>query len=96
MKLLMSGEKMVLLEIRASTGVASDIHVHSHESVIYVISGKLSTTIDDHPFFLNPGDVCRHPSMTFHSVKALADTVFIEVKSPPPSMDSVMGWGGSP
>jgi quercetin dioxygenase-like cupin family protein len=82
-KQLIQSQQMALLEVRVGSGVASAPHAHSHESLSYVISGKLRTSIGDDAFELGPGDVCRHPSGVSHTVEALQDSVFVEVKSPP-------------
>jgi quercetin dioxygenase-like cupin family protein len=88
-KPLMRSRSMALLEVRVASGVASALHTHAHESLIYVVSGKLRTTIGEQIFVLGPGDVCRHPSGESHVVEALQDTVFVEVKSPPPDLQQV-------
>jgi quercetin dioxygenase-like cupin family protein len=90
-KPLMRGESMALLEVRMRAGVASSLHVHDHESLLYVVSGRLRTTIDNETFVLGPGDVCRHPRQASHRVEALEDTVFVEVKSPPIEFGQVFG-----
>jgi quercetin dioxygenase-like cupin family protein len=90
-KPLMRGETMVLLEVRVRAGAASPIHTHSHESLIYVVSGRVKTTINNETFVLGPGDVCRHPRAVGHRVEALEDAVFVEVKSPPIELCQVFG-----
>ena len=90
-KPLMRGESMALLEVRVRAGAASLIHTHSHESLIYVVSGRLKTIINDETFVLGPGDVCRHPRAVGHRVEALEDTVFVEIKSPPIELRQVFG-----
>jgi quercetin dioxygenase-like cupin family protein len=90
-KPLMQGESMALLEVRMRAGVASSLHAHAHESLLYVVSGRLRTTVNNETFVLGPGDVCRHPSAATHRVEALEDTVFVEVKSPPIEFSQVFG-----
>jgi quercetin dioxygenase-like cupin family protein len=90
-KPLMRGENMALLEVRVQAGAASSIHTHAHESLIYVVSGRLKTIINNETFVLGPGDVCRHPRAVGHRVEALEDTVFVEVKSPPIESRQVFG-----
>lgn len=90
-KPLMHGQHMALLEIRIRAGVSSPIHRHAHESLIYVVSGRLKTTVNDEAFVLGPGDVGRHPSDAGHRVEALEDTLFIEIKSPPIELGQVFG-----
>jgi quercetin dioxygenase-like cupin family protein len=92
-KPLMQGETMALLEVRVTAGATSAIHAHSHESVLYVVSGRLKTVIDDETFVLGPGDACRHPQGASHRVEAVEDTVFVEIKSPPIAFSQVFGNG---
>ena len=94
-KPLMQGDRMALLEIRVRAGVASRFHAHSHESLIYVVSGRLKTTVDNETFVLGPGDVCRHPCASSHRVEALEDTLFVEVKSPPIELRQIFGLAAS-
>jgi quercetin dioxygenase-like cupin family protein len=93
-KPLMLGEHMALLEVRVQAGAASALHAHSHESLIYVVSGKLSTTIGSETFVLREGDACRHAASVAHRVEALEDTTFIEIKSPPLELGKTLGLHG--
>ena len=81
-KALMSGDRMVMLEVRYSAGSASPVHVHQHESLCYVVSGRAEATVGDESFTLGPGDVCLHPDGVPHGLEAIVDTTVIEVKSP--------------
>lgn len=90
-KPLLRGDSMALLEVRMRAGVASSLHAHAHESLLYVVSGRLRTTVNNETFVLGPGDVCRHPRDASHRVEALEDTVFVEVKSPPIEFGRVFG-----
>jgi len=94
-KPLIAGENMALLEVRVRTGEASSMHAHSHESLIYVVSGRLKTIIDNETFVLGPGDACRHPCAVGHRVEALEDTIFVEVKSPPIELRQIFGIGAA-
>ena len=51
-KPLIMGEHMTFLEIQYEKGTGEQLHVHSHESLVYVISGRLKTTIGDEAFVL--------------------------------------------
>jgi quercetin dioxygenase-like cupin family protein len=90
-KPMLSGEKVSLLEVRLRRGTASSMHAHSHESLIYVVSGALKTIIGGRHYVLGAGDACRHPEQVMHSVEALEDTVFVEVKSPIPALSTTLG-----
>ena len=49
---LIMGEHMTFLEIHYEKSTGAPLHVHSHESLVYVISGRLKTTIGDGAFVL--------------------------------------------
>ncbi len=95
-KPLIRGEGLSLLEVRVPAGVASALHVHGHECLVYVVSGKLRTTVEGESFVLGPGDACRHPTSRPHCVRAIEDTVFVEVKSPPPDLGATLGLAEDP
>jgi len=90
-KPMLSGEKVSLLEVRVRRGTVSSMHAHSHESLIYVVSGALKTIIGERQYVLGAGDACRHPEQVMHNVEALEDTVFVEVKSPIPALSATLG-----
>ena len=46
MKVMIPGENMNMLEIRYPAGSRSPTHAHLHESVCYVISGRIRGTIE--------------------------------------------------
>lgn len=89
-KLRMSGDEMIMLEIFYAKGVGTPPHFHTHESMIYLLSGKLKGTIDGKDVTMLPGDTCRHPTGVLHSVEALEDSVIIECKSPAPDISAFM------
>lgn len=89
-KPLLKGDQMSLLEVHLQRGVASATHVHAHESLIYVVQGRLRTTVAGTVTLLGPGEAGRHPAQVPHSVEALEETVFVEIKSPVPDIGSVL------
>jgi quercetin dioxygenase-like cupin family protein len=80
-----------LLEVHLQRGVASATHVHAHESLLYVVSGKVKTIVGGEVVILGPGDAGRHPAEVPHSVEALEETLFVEIKSPAPDIAKVLG-----
>jgi len=90
-KPMIESDEMTLLEVRLPAGTAAPLHVHSHDSLIYVVTGKIKTTVGKDVFVLGPGDVCRHPRNVPHSVEALQDSLLIEVKAPSPDIGHVFG-----
>jgi len=93
MKVMMAGENMNMLEISYPAGSSSPPHAHEHESVAYVISGRIKGTIEGESVILGPGDACRHPEGVEHSVEAIEDAVILEIKSPPQPLDQFLGPG---
>ena len=89
-KPLLKGDHMSLLELHLQPGVASEMHAHAHESLLYVVRGRLKTTVGSEGVILGPGDAGRHPHGVAHSVEALEETVFVEIKSPPPNIGKVL------
>jgi quercetin dioxygenase-like cupin family protein len=90
-KPMLAGDCMALLEVRMLRGVSSQMHTHSHESVLYVVSGSLKIVVADEAFIVRSGQACRHPKDVMHSVEALEDTLFVEIKSPVPALDATFG-----
>jgi quercetin dioxygenase-like cupin family protein len=87
---LARGDHIALLEVLLPGGVSSPLHTHDHESVLYVLRGKPRTTIDGTVLLLGPGDSCLQPRDVGHSVEALEETLFLEIKSPAPNLDDFL------
>ena len=91
LKPLLRGEQMTMLELHYQPGTKAPLHTHTHESLIYVVSGRVKTWIGDEIFVLGPGDVARHPAGVLHTVEALVESTIIEVKSPAPDITTFIG-----
>lgn len=85
-KPLIKGNEMTFLEIHYAAGVGAPLHSHTHESIVYVVKGKVKTTVAGDEFIMGPGDVCRHAAGVLHGVEALEDSVVVEIKSPAPDI----------
>lgn len=81
-KPLIKGDEMTFIEIHYQPGVGAPLHAHSHESLAYIVRGKVKMTVGDEHYILGPGDVCRHPKNVPHSVEAIEESVMVEIKSP--------------
>jgi len=88
---LIQGEQMSMMETRVRAGVAAPPHAHDHESLIYLLHGRLKTVVGGKSFVLDPGDACRHPRNVSHHIEALEDSTFIEIKSPAPDFGRLYG-----
>ena len=96
LKPLLRGEQMTMLELHYQPGTKAPLHTHTHESLIYVVSGRVRTWIGDDVYLLGPGDVARHPPGVLHTVEALVESTIIEVKSPAPDIAQFMGTSKHP
>jgi quercetin dioxygenase-like cupin family protein len=83
-KPLIKGDQMTFLEIHYAAGVGAPLHTHTHESVAYVVKGKVKSTVGEDEFIMGPGDVCRHPIGVLHGLEAIEESVVVEIKSPAP------------
>ena len=90
-KPLIEGEEMTLMEIQLSAGVSSPPHAHDHESLVYVVKGKLKAVVGDRTLVLGPGDVCRRPRDVSHFLEALDNSTFVEIKSPAVDLMRILG-----
>ena len=90
-KPLIKGDEMTFLEIHYTPGVGAPMHVHQHESLAYVVRGKVKMTVGNEEYILGPGDVCRHPKGVPHGVEAVEASVVVEIKSPAPDISTFLG-----
>jgi quercetin dioxygenase-like cupin family protein len=90
-KPLIKGDQMTFLEIHYTPGVGAPLHVHSHESLAYVVKGRVKMTVGKEEYTLGPGDVCRHPAGVPHGVEGIEESVVVEIKSPAPEISSFLG-----
>jgi quercetin dioxygenase-like cupin family protein len=93
-KPLIKGDEMTLLEIHYAAGVGAPLHAHTHESIAYVVKGKVKSTVGSQEFIMGPGDVCRHPKGVQHGLEALEESVVVEVKSPAPEIGAFFAMRG--
>src|SRR5688572_25364447 len=82
MKPLIAGDEMTLLEIQYAPGAGAPLHVHRHETLAYVVKGKVKMTVGSEEYVLGEGDVCRHPEGIPHGVEGIEQAVVVEIKSP--------------
>lgn len=81
---LMVGDEILLLEVERKKGLIDPIHKHlDHESMGYLIKGRLRLIIGGKEFIAEPGSSWVHPVGVDHFSEALEDCLQIEIKSPP-------------
>ena len=81
-KTLAYGIKTSLSEFRLEKDSVIPIHSHPHEQTGYMISGRMTFTIDAEIYNAGPGDGWCIPSNVEHGVEVHEDSVVIEVFSP--------------
>jgi quercetin dioxygenase-like cupin family protein len=91
LKQLIRGDQMTLLELHYRPGVRGPIHVHAHESVVYVVKGRVKTTIGNEVHFLDAGDAACHPAGVPHTVESIEESTVIEIKSPAQDISEFLG-----
>jgi quercetin dioxygenase-like cupin family protein len=87
-KPLIKGDEMTFLEIHYAPGVGAPLHTHTHESIAYVVKGKVKSTVEDQQFIMGPGDACRHPKGVLHGMEAIEESLVVEIKSPAPEISA--------
>jgi quercetin dioxygenase-like cupin family protein len=75
---------MVFVETTFAKGGGSPPHSHAdHDSIVYVVRGRMRVTIGSETWEAAPGDAFQHRPGVVHYMEALEETVTVEVKSPP-------------
>ena len=92
-KPLSKGDEMTFLEIQYAPGVGAPLHTHAHESIVYVVKGKVRSKVGAEEYVLGPGDVCRHPKGVLHGLDAIEESVVVEIKAPAPEIASFFAMG---
>jgi quercetin dioxygenase-like cupin family protein len=84
LKPLLVGNDMLMVEIFEKAGVRVPEHSHDdHESVVYLIKGRMKLVIGGKEFVAKAGDAWIHPKGVPHWSETLEDCLAIEIKSPP-------------
>jgi quercetin dioxygenase-like cupin family protein len=81
-KTLAYGDKTSLGEFRLEGGCKIPNHNHPHEQTGYMISGRMTFTIDGEGHNAEAGSSWNIPGNVEHSVEVHEDSVVIEVFSP--------------
>lgn len=82
-KPLMVGADTLVMEVHRKQGLIDPAHHHpDHESICYLVSGRMRVIIEGREFIAGPGDIWKHRPGVTHYHEALEDCVQIEIKSP--------------
>jgi len=77
------GKDMMLARVLLKKGCIVPEHSHHNEQITYVLEGALKFWIDGKVIVVNSGEVLTIPPHMPHKAEALADTVDLDVFSPP-------------
>ena len=80
---VLSGQSVMVARILLRKGCIVPLHSHHNEQVSYVMEGAMEFRIDGRKIVANSGDVLIIPSHMPHQVEALADSVSLDIFSPP-------------
>lgn len=83
---MITGDSMMIAEIRLAKGDAVPMHSHHNEQLTYITQGALHFKLgeaQDREITVRAGEVLVIPSNTPHSAYALEDTIDIDIFSPP-------------
>lgn len=82
-RILLHGTYGLMIEVHNPKGMRTPRHSHTHESFLYVVSGKVRATVGDEIGIALAGDAILHPAGVEHVSEAVEESVWIEVKAPP-------------
>jgi quercetin dioxygenase-like cupin family protein len=83
---IINGNRMMLTQVFLKKGSVVPMHSHDNEQLTYILEGALKFWIaeeDSEPIVVSAGEVLVIPSNVPHKAEALADTVDVDVFSPP-------------
>lgn len=81
---LMVGKEILMLHVFREKGLVDPVHKHmDHETVAYLIRGRLRLVIGGKEFIAEAGTSWIHPEGVEHYSEALEDCEQLEIKSPP-------------
>jgi len=81
---LMVGKDILMLHVWREKGLIDPVHKHmDHETVAYLIKGRLRLVIGGKEFIAEAGTSWIHPRGVEHYSEALEDCEQLEIKSPP-------------
>jgi quercetin dioxygenase-like cupin family protein len=80
---LVTGEKVMLVNLSLAAGAVVSQHQHPHEQVSYVLAGALEFDINGEKRLVRGGEVVVIPSHVPHAVIVLEDSQVLDVFSPP-------------
>jgi quercetin dioxygenase-like cupin family protein len=83
---LITGDSMMIAEVRLAKGEVVPKHAHHNEQITYITEGALQFHLGENgeqEVTVHAGEVLVIPSNVPHTARALEDTIDIDVFSPP-------------
>jgi quercetin dioxygenase-like cupin family protein len=77
------GQNVMLARVLLKRGCIVPLHSHHNEQLTYILEGALKFWIDGKEIVVNAGEVLAIPAHMPHKAQALADTVDLDVFTPP-------------
>jgi len=77
------GQAIMVARVLMKKGCIVPEHSHHNEQVTYILEGALKFWIDGKEIVVNAGEVLTIPSHMVHKAEALAETVDLDVFTPP-------------
>lgn len=82
-ELLVVGDGTMLVRLELKAGFDQDGHLHpDHESIGYVLSGRVEMAVGDRVETLTAGSTWYHPRGVRHTCKVLEDATILEFHAP--------------
>jgi quercetin dioxygenase-like cupin family protein len=83
---LITGDRMMLAHVYLQKGSVVPKHSHENEQITYILEGRLRFHLGEdgsEEVIVGPGEVLHIPSNVPHTAEALADTLDVDIFSPP-------------
>lgn len=81
-KVLAADGSLMLVEVSFQQGSVGAVHRHPHEQVSYVAKGRVEVELEGRKEIVQAGDSFYAGSNQAHGVKALEETVLIDIFTP--------------
>jgi quercetin dioxygenase-like cupin family protein len=81
-RVLANSPEVMLTEHTLKKGAILPEHRHPHVQLVYLLSGQFMIEMDGQQFTIVKGDSFVIPSKTVHKVKALEDSVALDIFTP--------------
>lgn len=82
-RVLATGEKIMMIHGSLEKGVQAPLHSHPHEQLGFVLEGEMIVTIGHETHRATAGDSYLVPGGVDHKVQSLSEVKLLEVFSPP-------------